>query len=193
MICSSLIEIEFLPNTPISAKNSEVIFTSVNGVNACQGSSNRAFCVGEKTTRAARDAGFDALSANGNAADLIDLITRKAKGPLIHIRGEHSRGDIAKQLQCEEVIAYKQVAKPLSNEARKLLCGEQLVILPLFSPRTARLFIAEMGDVVAPIHIIAISDAVAHEVSGHKNIAITIADAPNADAMLLAIQGHYDA
>jgi uroporphyrinogen-III synthase len=61
-----------------------VIFTSRNGVKAFAGLSDRrdapAWCVGDATAEAARDAGFDAIvSAEGDALALFELM--KAKAP----------------------------------------------------------------------------------------------------------------
>ncbi len=197
-VISPLIWIETLPIPPIDTRFKGVIFTSVNGVNACPPANIRAYCVGDKTMRVAQDAGFDAVSAGGNAGDLVELILGQTKGPLIHVRGEHVRGDIATVLTqrgvpIQPVTAYRQTPRPLTKQARNLLEGYETVILPLFSPRTAKLFVAEMGNACAPIHIIAISDAVAQVVSGLENMTVTVADAPNADATLQAIKRHYDA
>jgi uroporphyrinogen-III synthase len=77
-------------------------FTSANGVRAFARLSERrdvpVFCVGGRTTEAARDAGFaNAVSADGDVAALIDLIESRTLTSvrLLHSGNETSRGDLA--------------------------------------------------------------------------------------------------
>ncbi len=202
IILSPLIEIEMLPMQGSLAQYCGLIFTSENGVRAfAQAYGQRdmpAYCVGERTAKAARAAGLRALSANGSADDLVAMVMDAGvEGALLHVRGEHSRGDIAGRLgeQIDEVVAYRQVSVPLSEKAREILAGKHAVILPLFSPRTAQLFFRHDLQIKAPVQVVAISNAVNEAIldtNPVESIDILIAEKPDAAAMLRAIKGRID-
>ncbi len=167
-----------------------VIFTSQNGVaHGPHGSGRLAYCVGDQTAEAARTKGYEVLSADGAADDLIDLVARHAPDHrLIHIRGTHSRGRIAQSLQnmgflCEEVIAYDQIDRPLSPEAQSLLAGGKPVILPLFSPRSAAI-VGQQVQLGQHHHIIALSDAVSEAFGAIQSASVQVADKPTLEAMI---------
>lgn len=188
-VISPLMRIELLPLGVDLAEYQGLIFTSENGVRACGASDMPAYCVGDRTANAAKAIGMQAVSAGGTADDLVALVVRNAvDGKLLHIRGEHTRGDVAARLrecgqQVDDVVAYRQVAVPLNNQARAALEGEHAVIVPLFSPRTAQLFFKDLGQIKAPLHIIVISEAVGAAVSGDYSVA----KAPNSTAMAQAV------
>lgn len=173
-----------------------LILTSVNGVEAAarlglpQGMP--AWCVGGKTARAAAKAGFAAQTGPGDAAGLRDqIIAARPKGTLAHIRGTHTRGEIAPTLQaagipCADVVAYDQQALPLSDAALAALGGKSVVILPLFSPRTGVIF-TQSGPYQAKVHAVAISAAVADAVSPLTLDSVTVAGSPDAAAMQDAV------
>ncbi len=202
IVLSPLIEIEVLPTQVSLAQYCGLIFTSENGVQAftrVYGQHDMpAYCVGDRTAKAASAAGLRAFSANGTADDLVAMVKGvDANGALLHVRGEHSRGDIAGRLsqQVDEVMAYRQVPVPLSVKAREVLEGEHEVILPLFSPRTAQLFFKHGLQIKAPVRVVAISNAVNEvilETNLAENITISIARKPDAVAMLQAIKGRID-
>lgn len=141
-----------------------VILTSANAVRCGPALTGiKAHCVGERTAAAARDAGAEVLTV---ARDADDLVRRSpGPGPLLHLRGEHARGDVAQRLsaagiQTGEAIVYAQKARALSEAARRAIEGGEPTVLPLFSPRSARL----VGAKVRPgkgVHVIAMSPAVA--------------------------------
>jgi len=176
-----------------------LVFTSENGVRACLDCTLPAYCVGDRTAQAAREAGMQAVSAKGSADDLVQMITdREIHGPLLHIRGEHTRGDVAAKLRLQglrvdEVVGYRQVAQPLSDAAQELLGGESTVILPLFSPRTARLFVTGVDRIRAQVRVVVMSEAVKKALLGSIFNDITVARTPDAKAMIAAIQGRIDA
>ncbi|PUB11761.1 uroporphyrinogen-III synthase [Yoonia sediminilitoris] len=181
--------------TPIDAvvpKVAGYIFTSTNGV-AQAGRlgldvARPAYCVGQSTADAAKEAGFTPNVGPGTAAGLIDTILQvTAKGPLAHIRGAHARGDVAKTLSdkgiaCTDVVAYDQKPLPLNQQAHRALSGTHPVVVTLFSPRTAALF-AKEAPFTAPVHLVAISP------SAMPNLACLsqhVAAAPSGPAMLRA-------
>lgn len=176
-----------------------VIFTSETGVVAAgrlvaagRRLPARAWCVGARTADAARRAGFDAVSADGDAADLVALVAAQGQGPLLHLRGQDSRGDVANTLTDQGIttlsaIVYQMQEQPLSPAAVALLAGEDPVILPLFSPRTATIF-AHQARANAPLWVAAISETVAQVAKTLAPARLITAQSPQALAMLQAIK-----
>jgi uroporphyrinogen-III synthase len=154
-----------------------------------------AFCVGNRTAEAARAQGFTAHSAMGAANDLLALILAAAPaGPLMLLRGEDSAGDLKNRLisaglETVSVIVYRQIAQNLGDEAIALLQCAAPVILPIFSPRSARLMAAELRRVAAtaPIWLAAFSPAVA-EAFDFPTASTEIATRPDSAAMIRAVQ-----
>lgn len=154
-----------------------------------------AFCVGNRTAEVAAAAGFETHSANGDATALIALVTAsRLPGPMIHLRGRDTRGDLVADLasagiEAASVIVYDQIAQPLTQAAKAALQGKTPVLLPLFSPRTAQILVAEAMrlDLTAPLFLAAISPAVAEAMAPLPHVASITAAAPNAPAMVDAI------
>ena len=181
-----------LPEGPFAA----VIFTSATGVAAVQGVTlpKRAYCVGAQTAARARAAGFDAVSADGDAGALVAaVLANPAPGRLLHLRGEETRGDVAEQLTAAgvetlSVVVYRQEPQALTAQALVLLEAEGTVIVPLFSPRTAVLFWAALPQGLrARLRLAAMSAAVADAINGIPHQALEVARRPDADAMLEAV------
>ena len=122
------------------------------------------------------------------AQDADDLIRHVAgPGPLLHLRGEHARGDVAKRLshrgiETSELITYRQVAHPLADEARQAIEGDEPAVLPLFSPRSARL-VGSAARPSAALHVIAMSPAVAEAWREATGATAETCEAPTAEAM----------
>ena len=190
VVLSPLLEIVPVPLEAPLPEAAGVIFTSQNGVEVAGDlglpRGLPAYCVGQRTAAAAREAGFEARRGPGHAAALADQLLRdRPLGPLLHIRGRHSRGEVAARLDagglpCREVVAYDQDARPLSPEGLAALAGEKPVVLPLFSPRTSTIF-QRSGPHRAPVHAIAIS--VAARLEGADLASETVAASPDARAM----------
>lgn len=193
IVLSPLMEIDYLETAPSLDGIRGLIFTSRHGVRAlCRLTSERGipcYTVGSATAEAAQDEGFAVTDAGGDATDLIALIAATAPaGPLLHIRGEHAAVDIAAALsgqgmQTRDMILYRQRALGLSPGARTCLDGGQPVILPLFSPRSARILFADMRP-AAPLFVAAISRNVADMVPQGAAHAMIVARSPDASAML---------
>lgn len=132
-----------------------LVFTSAHAVaSAGPGRGRLALCVGGRTAQVARAAGFDVIQGAGTAESLLPLI-RSAPVPLIHPQGRH----LARLLPVPGMVVYDQQAQPLSDAAAALLAGRDPVILPVFSPRSARLVGQAVQQVRAPLWLVAISDA----------------------------------
>ncbi|MEH7827716.1 uroporphyrinogen-III synthase [Gemmobacter denitrificans] len=196
VITSPVIAPEFLPLAdlpPVSA----VIFTSETGVAAMAQRRadlpDRAYCVGARTAAAAQAAGFDTRSADGDAEALFRLIVthEPRPGPLLHLCGEDRRGDLAERLthagyQAGAQVVYAQRALPLGPQARAALAGADPVLLPVFSPRSARILAQELQAPAprAPYGIAAISAAAAAPFASLPPNRLKIAERPDAAAML---------
>lgn len=168
-----------------------LVLTSENAVAALPaGLGLPAYCVGERTAAAAAAHGLMAHAAAGDAASLLDLIRRaRPAGPLFHPHGRHLAADMVAALRQEweitGAVAYEQVALPPTEEALRLLRAPGVVLLPLFSPRSARL--VSVWPIHAPLIIAAMSDNVAAAWEGPEPIRLKTAQAPSAEAMLEAI------
>lgn len=152
----------------------------------------RAICVGDRTAAVARAAGFEAQSAQGDAEALIArILAGDDPGPFLHLRGKDARGDIAPRLAAKgrpamAAVVYDQRAVPLTEPARRLLAGERAVVVPLFSPRSADLLLAQ-GPFVAPLRIAVLSPAVAARAEALAPERMVVADRPDAAAMMEAV------
>jgi uroporphyrinogen-III synthase len=160
-----------------------VIFTSENAVAAALPLRDRlpraAYAVGDRTAAAARAAGFAATSAQGDADALVALLAAADPGPLLHLHGQETRGDVVPRLRAAGIAAqgvtvYAQRPQPLSAAATRWLDDAQPVVVPLFSPRTATLFSAAARGCRAPLWLVSMSaavDAAADLTAARRNIA----------------------
>ncbi len=196
VIVSPLIRIEWLAGELDLVRVGGVIFTSANGVGAAsrvvQPDGTPAFCVGPATTMAAERAGWSAHQMGHDAESLVTAVLEaRPAGPLVHIRGEHARGDVAQRLSdaglsCEEAVLYAQTAQPLSADAVSALDATDPVIAPVFSPRTAQLLSKDIRR--QAIQIAALSAAVAEALGTLANARVAIARAPNAQEMTALVE-----
>lgn len=168
-----------------------VIFSSANAVSAvgCSPNDFPAFCVGKRTCQVAKDAGWAAHFGGATADELVQwLATTLPEAPLLHLHGKHTRGDIAARLTaiglpCNGIISYEQQLLPLTAAALREIDAQNSVIVPLFSPRTARHF-ASLGLDQKNLSLIALSEAVADELKDLKCNSLQVSKAPNADSMI---------
>ncbi len=197
VIHSPLLKIEPLTVAVQAAESAGLIFSSANGVNAAAllnvDRRPPAYCVGPATTQAAQDAGWDAQMLGATAEELVaNLLKLKPRSPLLHLRGEHSRGNVAERLTesgltTREQPIYRQQLLPLSDEASQAAEGNQPIIAPLFSPRTARQF-ADVWAGSAPLWLAAISEATAEPLKTLRFERLKIVDEPTPDKMQKAVK-----
>jgi uroporphyrinogen-III synthase len=93
----------------------------------------------------------------------------------------------ASGLMATEVVSYDQPALSLSDEASAALSEAGLLMLPLFSPRAAKLASAVFAPAHATLAVVAISAAVAKAAAALAPAQIVVAERPDADAMLEAL------
>ncbi|WP_306153154.1 uroporphyrinogen-III synthase [Roseovarius sp. MMSF_3281] len=200
-VCTSpLMQIEVCANLPDLSNVGTLIFTSRNGVEAFAKLADRrdipAYAVGPATGDAARAIGLSVTEGEGDAERLIpQVIADLPPRPCLHIRGEHVAAPLAKILSgagidTDEAILYHQRPVPLTPEAHRILEREENVILPLFSPRSARLLFAQAhhANWRARLTIVAISQAAGNQVPERYLDGVVVAKAPNAEAMQQAVE-----
>ena len=169
--------------------NTSALFTSRHAVGRVGSAKGRAaYCVGDATAEAARTAGFSAVSASGDAEDLLALLIRERPGgAFAYLRGRHVSQDLEKDLRDQgfnvsSQVVYDQREIALSAEALASAQGADRLILPLFSARSARLLAQQLPDRIVPI-VVAISAKTA-DAWGRATRKRLIAEAPTALAVL---------
>jgi uroporphyrinogen-III synthase len=149
------------------------------------------------TAQAARAAGFDARSADGDVAGLAALAAREARpgaGEVVHVRGRHAAGDLVGRLATAGVTAralelYDQAPVELEAGARALLARRGVDVLAVFSRRSAALLAraaqAAGWDLGATtlVALSAAADAGFEPEPGRRVIAL----APTRDGMIAAL------
>lgn len=203
IVCSPLLSPRFMPVTLPAERFAALILTSQTGAQAAgrlrAALPDRAYCVGASTAQTAQEAGFAALSAEGDAEALLALILAQPMAPLLHLRGREARGDLARRLSAQglptqELVVYAQEECPLTAEARTLLQGDRPVLAPVFSPRSAQILRAACAEAGAraPLTLIAMSPAVA-EAAGTLAARVEVSPLPTGDSMLECVVRHWGA
>jgi uroporphyrinogen-III synthase len=197
LLSAPLMKIAYGGDLPTLSGQEVLIFTSRHGVTGfCRLSPRRdLFCyaVGEATAEAARDAGFAVVSARGDADALVARIAAEGRaGPFLHPRGAHVAADIVGALQsmghaAQDAVVYDQIAVDLDPTAQAVLDGPWPVILPLMSPRSARLFFDGVPAARAPLLVAAISRKAARMVPEGAVEAFVIAETPDLAGMIAAL------
>ncbi|WP_299360847.1 uroporphyrinogen-III synthase [uncultured Paracoccus sp.] len=147
-----------------------LIFTSAHAVPAAgPGQGRPAICVGPATADAARAAGFAVTVGPGDAAGLMPMLGDLGDGWL-HPHGRH----VAAEMPVPGMVVYDQQPLDLPADATRLLTTSAAVILPVFSPRSARLAAAAVARSLA-----AAGD---HYPAGHTPLAVAAISRAAADA-----------
>ena len=202
VVLSPLLGIRYCSSLPDMSRVTTLIFTSGNGAEAYGRLAGQrdipAYAVGDATAAVAREQGLRVIACDGDAPSLVRrMIEDRVRGPCLHLRGEHVAGQIANDLnsagiETHEAVIYRQPSMPLNDLARSALDQRAPVIVPLFSPRSARLlFENDLGK--AALFVAAMSANVAAEVPRDLRAELAIAHTPTAEAMLTAMQGLMDA
>lgn len=174
-----------LPHDAAALARAEgLVFTSPAAVpSGGPGRGRLAICVGPGTAAAAEAAGFAVqVSPTGEAGGMLPLIAAHP-GRLLHPHGRH----LARALPVPGMVVYDQVAVPLDAEAGAVLGGSAAVILPLFSPRSARLAADAVAGASAQLLPVAISAAAAAAWAETRPEQSRLALRPEAAAMLAAV------
>ncbi len=193
-VISPVLEIEPVETLPDLSPSDTLIVTAPNAIEALGGGGalrhRRVRTVGARTAAVAADAGAEAECLGETVNDFVaNAGAPEDWGHAVHLRGVHSRGELAARLTAQgiptdEAVIYDQRACPLSRAAQALLAGPAPVVLPLFSPRSARLTAQAIPE-GACLSVVAISAATAEGYDRSDGVAI--AGSPTADAMLTAV------
>ncbi len=187
VVIAPVLEIAPADPPPDLSRYRGVILTSVNGVDhAPDLTGKRVYCVGQRTAEAARAKGGDVRLVTPDAARFVRQI--QAEGPLVHLHGRHRAGTVAEDLtlaglETHSVTIYEQNALSLTEEAKALIEGSSRVILPLYSPRTARLVGAGVARVGPNVHVIAISPAAAEAWTAETGHSPEVCAEPDGETM----------
>ncbi|MGC9369389.1 MAG: uroporphyrinogen-III synthase [Paracoccaceae bacterium] len=197
IVIAPLLRIDPVGALPDLSGYSGLVFSSQNGVRAFAGmSSDRrlpAYCVGTRTAGAAQAIGLRAEVCGADADALVARLAGAAPGGrLLHLRGAHARGEIAARLSaagqpCDAAVIYDQIPQGLTPEALDLLGRRGVVLLPLFSPRSAKLAGEACAGATATLAVAAMSGAVAQAWDGPVPALMEQAGTPDAEGMLAAL------
>ena len=204
VVSEPLLQISFFDElAPELKKFKALIFTSRNGARAFgRVSAQRdipVFAVGDSTARFAKEAGFkQVLSADGNVEALAALVARTIEplsGPLLHVTGSVTAGDLSGELQrlgykiVREVMYESRISEELSTRTTQMIRNGAVDCIALFSPRTARTFakLAEYSgilDCCGDMSVVCLSPAVALPVNGIPWRQVLIANEPKSEALM---------
>jgi uroporphyrinogen-III synthase len=198
--------IERMPGgSPDLAGVQALVLTSANAASAVGAPARPlpVFAVGEATAEAARRAGCAAVIATAGAgADLARVITQRCRpehGALLHLCGEDVRPGLSERLAAAGFALRRQVvyralaARVLSPAAIEAISRRQIEAVLLFSPRTARTFVAlidrhGLQGNLATTAAICLSAAVAQPCRELVWRAIHLAARPAPGALLEALE-----
>lgn len=192
---SPLLSVRYLTPAIPATRVAAVIFTSENAIAASRPVHHllprTAYTVGDRTAAVARTAGFSAISASGDADVLVARIAADHPGPLLHLHGADTRGDVVPRLRAigiegTGITVYAQEEQQLSTIAQGWLADTAPVIVPLFSPRTAGLFAVAAQDARAALWTVSLSPAV-DAAATLRTTGRRVAARPDAAAMLVEL------
>lgn len=194
VLINPLMSIDIRGVLPDFAVMRGVIFTSANALEAYAALGGTvlnipAIAVGPTTGAAVRAFGFETDIAGGTADQVVSHIVEHGyTGPLVHLRGEHTIGEIAPRLcaagvETTEAVLYSQKLETLSKQTRQALAENRPVIAPVFSPRSAARLKQELMECEA-IRFAAISPAVAEALGPDLVQRSRVAQQPNRDSMI---------
>ena len=192
VIVSPLVRIEFAAALPDLRRYDGVIFTSENAVDAFAHHGvppgMAALCVGRRTADAAGIAGFQAVSANGSADGLAELVASEPRArPLLYARGQHVAFDLPGRLRdvgvpVDDHVVYAQRELTLDRVASAALESRRC-ICPLFSEMAARILGSQaesLPDLGHSVHCISRKVADAFHLPWRE----CVAEAPDAELVL---------
>jgi uroporphyrinogen-III synthase len=190
---------------------SGVIFTSANALRAIaahpalpQLQQLPAFAVGDRTARAARDAGFASVrSADGDAPSLRELILAhvppRKRAALLYLSGEETSRDLAGELglrgvEVTSIAVYRMAAlEELPAAVGDAFAQGAIEAVLHYSRRSALAFVKAARAAGLEISALALpqaclSDQIAAALREAGATRLVVAAAPNEDQLLLALE-----
>jgi len=197
LILSPLIKIRHLsPEVPIKDVQT-LVFTSAHAVHAFAALTKErhftCYVVGSATGDAARTVGFEPIEGGGSARSLAKKLLKDGPAePILYLRGNHIAFDLADALAQSgtdflQTIVYDQRERHLTEEAQTTLATTSGVVLPLFSPRSAKLFF-DNQTWRGRLFVGAMSENVAREVPEDNVAMLSTAQNPSVSAMLDVVE-----
>jgi len=207
-LCASLLSVQFFDGPELTFEGvSAILCTSANGVRAlARRTSERElplFAVGPQTADAAKAAGFEKVECtDGDARTLAEAMLdwiKPDEGMLVHAASADNEGKL-KTLLAEEgyrvsvEVLYEVVAvSKLPDLAREALAQHALDATVVFSPRSAMalndcIVRAGLTGVCRSLAAVCISKAAAEALQPLPFRSVVIADKPNQNAMLDAVE-----
>ena len=194
LVEAPLIEIVPIAFDLVLATGEAALFTSANGVRFGPASNGKkAFCLGSSTTRTAVEAGWNAIRCGQDADSLVQEMLKQApEQKLVHFHGTHTRGQVVRRLRngglnVDACVVYDQKLVPLTAAALSKFNDKTLVLVPLYSPRTAMQFSDQCPNLAA-VHVIALSQAVAEQVAQRNPASVVVSSEPSQHGMVRAIE-----
>ncbi len=184
-----------------------VLITSANGVRALARVTELRdvplLAVGAASARAARDLGFEQVAeSGGDVAALADVAQTRFDpqiGPLIHVAGTVTAGDLGGQLETAGFTVDRRVlydARPvaaLSPGLCEMLAAGEIDGVLLYSARTAGLWVsllaaAGLSEPGKKMTAFCLAPAVAHALAPLTGLLVSVAPTPDQDALLALLQ-----
>jgi uroporphyrinogen-III synthase len=184
-----------------------VLITSANGARALEGRRElerlkkaMAIVVGPASAAAALGAGFARVEqADGDVASLARTAIASLgpkNGPLLHVSGAVTAGDLASTLaesgfEVDRVVAYEaHPAQALPGDCAAEMAAGKADGVTLYSPRTARIWVelvlaADLATRAAQMNHYCLSDNVAREVHEGLGAGVAVQVAPRPDEAAL--------
>ncbi|MCK0141409.1 uroporphyrinogen-III synthase [Aliiroseovarius sp. F20344] len=191
-VLSPAIQIRSFGEWPQLSAGIEVILTSEQAVRGDL-TDVVTHCVGERTAQAAQENGSIVKTVALDAEDLLRSVDALPDShAFLHLCGSHKAVDITARLtalgrSCRDIQVYEQAAQPLSEQARSVLEGEEPAVLPLFSPRSARLVGESIAKPGPHLHVIGMSAAIATAWHKATGTSCDVVKEPTGDAMVRGI------
>lgn len=204
-VLSPMLDLQRDPDVPLPDPTSVsgLVFTSANGVRfyaeAEPARDLPVWCVGPATATEAKQAGFGTVHESaGDSIALARFIAARSSPsdrPLLHVANSAATGDLARtlgNLGYTSMFAplYRAVpATSLTDEVLECLAGPGPAILLIHSRKGAEAFIAAAKNQKRHhLHVVAISERAAAPLNSADMQTISIALAPNEDALLAALK-----
>ncbi|WP_417278579.1 uroporphyrinogen-III synthase [Celeribacter sp.] len=192
-ILAPVMEIVALPFECADRNFDHLVLTSRHAVSAAAPFRGMpTYCVGKATREAAMAQGHDVRDVFSNADELVANLSGHGVGHVLHLRGRHTRGEIAKRLslaglETYSCVVYEQNPRQWSAPERQAIQAEMSLIVPLYSPRSASLTAKLLEDFRGDLTLIGLSQACLDAWDGpHPKISLCV-DHPDGEAMQHAI------
>lgn len=157
-------------------------------------------CVGEATARVAREAGLLVRAVFPDAdtlvADLVAAAMTYAGRRMLHLHGRHTRGRIAERLNSAEIetmeaVVYEQHPCNWDAQQTRDILAAPALIIPLYSPRSARLVAENLANFAGDITLIGLSQACLKAWDGPAPTLELCCTRPDGEVMKQAIASQF--